>query len=282
MRCGILLGSMLNNSETWMNLSKKNIEELEKPDKVLKDKLFGTKSSTVFYYLELGILPAKYVIMRKRLKFLKYIIDEPIETMIRKVFEEQRKETRKGDFVNLFSEDFKQLELKTEFKDIEGFTKSAWNKKINEITENLAFKALVNENANKSKTKHIIYKQLEMSDYLCENKNTRVSKTIFSIRAGTLDLKQLNPWKYNDNLCVMCNLKEESLDHFMNCNSYDRENISWEDIFQDNKEKLFEIGIEAMTRMTIRGKKKEEDGQASSLVPTAPDSLVFVCRASEE
>ena len=30
--------------------------------------------------------------------------------------------------------------------------------------------------------------------------------------------------------------------------------------------------------MTIRGKKKEEDGQASSLVPTAPDSLVFVCR----
>ena len=52
--------------------------------------------------------------------------------------------------------------------------------------------------------------------------------------------------------------------------------ISWEDIFQDNKEKQFETGREAMTRMTIRGKKKEEDGQASSLVPTAPDSLVFV------
>ena len=51
----------------------------------------------------------------------------------------------------------------------------------------------MNENENKSKTKHIIYEQLEMSDYLCENKNTRVSKTLYSIKAGTLDLKQLNP-----------------------------------------------------------------------------------------
>ena len=58
---------------------------------MLQEQLFGTKSSKVFWYLELGILPAKYMIMRKRLKFLKYIIDEPIETMIRKVFEEQRR-----------------------------------------------------------------------------------------------------------------------------------------------------------------------------------------------
>ena len=95
----------------------------------------------------------------------------------------------------------------------------------------------MNDNENKSKTKHIIYKQLEMSDYLCENKNTRVSKTLYSKKAGTFYLKQVNPWKYNDNLCVMRNLKEESLDRFIHCNSYGRKNISWEDIFQDNKEK---------------------------------------------
>ena len=77
--------------------------------------------------------------MRKRLKFLKCIVDEPIETMVCNFFKEQRKETRKGDFVNCISEDLKKLELKTEYKDFEGFTKSAWNKKISDINENLAF-----------------------------------------------------------------------------------------------------------------------------------------------
>lgn len=277
MRDGILMSALLNNAETWINITKKNTMNLEKPDKMLQEKLFEIKSSKVFYYLELRILPAKYVIMKKRLKFLKYILDEPMETMITQVFEEQRKETRKGDFINLISDDFEKLELKTKFKEIEQYTKFAWNNLINSKTEHAAFKALARENENKSKTKHIVYKKLEMSDYLCENRNTNISKTIYSIRAGSLDLKQLNPWKYYDNLCVMCSLKEESFDHLMNCNSYGRKNIFCEDIFQDMKEKQFEIGKEAMIRMKIREKKKEEDGQASSLVPTAPDRPV--CRA---
>ena len=69
MRNGILIGSLLNNSETWIHLTKKNIEEIEKPDKVLKDKLLDSKSSTVFYYLEFGMLPAKYVILKKDSSF---------------------------------------------------------------------------------------------------------------------------------------------------------------------------------------------------------------------
>ena len=61
---------MLNNSETWINLTKKNLEELEKPDKLLKDRLFEKRSSTVFYSLELGIIPAKYVILTKKIEVL--------------------------------------------------------------------------------------------------------------------------------------------------------------------------------------------------------------------
>ena len=98
MRNGILIGSLLNNSETWIQLTKKNIEEIEKPDKVLKDKLLDSKASTVFYYLEFGMLPVKYVILKKRLKFLKYILDEDINSMIRRVFEEQKKERKKVTF----------------------------------------------------------------------------------------------------------------------------------------------------------------------------------------
>ena len=50
MRNGDLVGSMLNNSESWMLLTQKNIEDLEKPDVVLKEQLFESKSTKVFYY----------------------------------------------------------------------------------------------------------------------------------------------------------------------------------------------------------------------------------------
>ena len=54
-------------------------------------------------------------------------------------------------------------------------------------------------------------------------------------------------------------------------------NIDWEDIFENKKENQFEIGKEAKIRLEIREIKKEEDGQASSLAPTAPDRLDLYC-----
>ena len=65
MREGMLLGSMLTNAESWINMTKKDIEALEKPDTFLQRSIL-TKTGNpckVFMYLELGILPIKYVII---------------------------------------------------------------------------------------------------------------------------------------------------------------------------------------------------------------------------
>ena len=69
MREGLLLASMLNNSESWIDVTKQDIENLEKPDKMLMKTILGTHGNpcTVFMYLELEFLPVKYVIMKKRL-----------------------------------------------------------------------------------------------------------------------------------------------------------------------------------------------------------------------
>ena len=67
------------------------------------------------------------------------------------------------------------------------------------------------------------------------------------------------------------------MEHFMNCYRYERKNIDWEDIFENDIEKQFEIGKDAKIRLEIRENKKEEDGQASSLAPTAPDTLDLYC-----
>ena len=49
--------------------------------------------------------------------------------------------------------------------------------------------------------------------------------------------------KYFDNLCVMCETRSETIEYFMNCESY--ENITpeknWKLMFDENTDKQFEI-----------------------------------------
>ena len=77
---------------------------------------------------------------------------------------------RKGDFINLINIDLKELEMNIQYKEIEKNSKSVWNNMINQSTEKVAWKSSqkFSNSQTKSKTKHIKYEQLEMSDYLLE------------------------------------------------------------------------------------------------------------------
>jgi hypothetical protein len=69
MREGILLGSLLTNSESWINVTNQDISELEKPDTHLLRKVLDSSASKCFMMLELGIIPVRFVLMKKRLQF---------------------------------------------------------------------------------------------------------------------------------------------------------------------------------------------------------------------
>ena len=97
LRGGLLLGSLLSNIEAMVNVTETALDKLEKPDLVLQENLLPStgNASKCFRYLELGITPVKYVIMEKRLQFLKYILDENMESMISQVYHEQKKRKQK-------------------------------------------------------------------------------------------------------------------------------------------------------------------------------------------
>ena len=271
MRNGMLIGAMLNNSETWVNVNKSDTDKLDKPDKHLSEKLFETKCAKAFTYLEMGILPVKFVIMAKRLKFLKHILEESMDSLIRQVYETQKMESRKGDFVYLTKEDLKVVELEIKETEIAKYSNKEWSRKVNEQVEKAALKELLNENREKLKTKHLEYKFLEIQSYLKENKNTELSKVIFQIRSGTFDIKAWKPWKYGDNLCVMCQLKEENIYHFFKCESYKSETINYEDIYENNADLQVKVAKEAKKRQQTREIKLQEVGQDSLPAPDAPD-----------
>ena len=63
MRESMLLRSLLNNSETWISVKKKDLERLEKPDTMIQRNILGTSGnpSKAFMYLELGFIPVKFM-----------------------------------------------------------------------------------------------------------------------------------------------------------------------------------------------------------------------------
>ena len=101
-----------------------------------------------------------------------------------------------------------------------------------------------------------MFEELKTSEYLLKNKSTTLSKIIFSLRSKTLDIKTWQPWKYYDNLCVFCELKEETIDHFLVCKTYDNlpQENRWEDVYGNCVERQFEIAKIVKVRIERRMK----------------------------
>ena len=67
MKEGLLLAGLLSSSESWINPTKLDIEQLEKPDTILQRKCLATSGNPgmAFIMLELGIIPIIYILLKK-------------------------------------------------------------------------------------------------------------------------------------------------------------------------------------------------------------------------
>ena len=190
--------------------------------------------------------------------------------MLRQVYDTLKKDSRNGYFVAPVESDKKALKIDITDEDITNVSKCSWKKYLSGKTKDEAFVYLMQENSSKEKTKHIQFEHLQMSQYLWDNESRDLSQTIFKIRSQTLDIKEWQPWKYHDNLCVNCETYSETMDHFVNCKAYGHETeISWIEIFEDNVSRQKEIGRFVKYRHEMRQEilDKKEVGQTSVPAP---------------
>ena len=70
----LFLSSILLNAESWVNLTKGDIEELESLDRTYLRRILEVPSSTPIpaLYLELGVIPISFIIQAKRIMFLHF------------------------------------------------------------------------------------------------------------------------------------------------------------------------------------------------------------------
>jgi hypothetical protein len=103
-----------------VNLSDRGIRTLEKTDEILLSNIleFEANTSNTFKYLELGIYPIRFKIMKRKIIFLQYILMQYKNSMVYKVFMATFENPVKNDFVATCKKYLKQLGIKLTFEEI--------------------------------------------------------------------------------------------------------------------------------------------------------------------
>ena len=84
----MFLSVALLNSESWLNLTQADVNELEQADRLLMRQILGTSSScpSSALYLEMGCVEISLIIKAKRIMFLHYIVSRDEGELISKIF----------------------------------------------------------------------------------------------------------------------------------------------------------------------------------------------------
>ena len=208
------------NFGTW-----KKIEE-EYLRKVLKT---GKGCPLSQLYLEMGIYPARYEIKKLRLLYLKYVLEQKDDSLLKKFLNLQLNQPTRGDWASQIRSDLKEFNITESFEQLKNMTHSRFMGKIKLQIQQHALQYLLGK--RKTKGREIEYQQLEMAEYLTPiNRKMSIEekRMMFSIRNQMVDIKSNFKGGKIEIKCL-CG-ERETMEHIWNCkfaNDGDKLGLSW-------------------------------------------------------
>ena len=182
-------------------------------------------TSNAMKYLELGVYPIRFELMKRSVLFLQYILKQDKSSMLYKVLQATWENPIKNDFVNMCKKYLGILDISLSFTEIEKTSQWSFKKLVKAKTEVAGPKYLLEQKANQTKSMEIKYENLSLQEYFtggyCSKK---ISKLIFKARSKTLDIKTQQKWKYADTSCIGCKIKEESGNELLLCEKLNYQN----------------------------------------------------------
>ena len=128
LRNTLLVSSMLCNSEAWYTVTKAEYDFIETVDLMFMRKLLDAPLGTPkeMLYLELGCLPFRDIIQRRRLSYLQYLLQEDPLSMVHRFLDTQVKKKNPKDWVSTVLKDLEELKIDVNFARIKEMKKSTW------------------------------------------------------------------------------------------------------------------------------------------------------------
>ena len=127
-RNSYLISSILSSSEVWYGVTKQEIEQLEQIDEMLVRNFMNCSFSVPkdLLYLELGILPIRYIIQTRRLLYLHHILQQNENSLLFRFFMAQLGEPLSKDWVSQTLADLEELEINLELNSIKSMKKEKY------------------------------------------------------------------------------------------------------------------------------------------------------------
>ena len=265
------MSSILLNSEAWYSIDKRSVEELEKVDNILLNKIFELPSSTpaAFIHLELGTLPIRYIIMVRRLMFLQYILKEQEDTLVHSFLIAQMEDTLKGDWWETVQNNIAELELNISLADIKMMSIESFKNKVKTHAAKAAFHWLNDIKERSKKIGNIQYSEHKIQNYLLSEKlSVQQRKLLTHLRCKMTKVRANYTKMYESIYCQLCLLKrgsfEDSQEHIVLCKSLSEEGeidtgTDYFDIFSEetNKQEKITILIEEKLKKREQMLKKQ-------------------------
>ena len=253
-----LRSSILYASETYYNLRETEVRQLERIEESYMRKILKTKKSCPIsqLYLEFGQSPARFEIMKLRLYFLKYILDEEKESLIKRFLELQIKIPTKNDWASTCKSDLKSLNMNLSFEEIRKMSADKFKEIVKSCCSIKAFEYLLKRRGRKGG--EIEYKELEMATYLLPNSVLKINdqRGIFALRNRMNNIPaNFCSSEENREKCQCGSI--ETNEHIYYCELLNSESIEveFEKIYEGTETEMKNIWTRFKKNFKVRNKK---------------------------
>lgn len=214
---GIIIPKMLTNAETWSNISKQNIIELEKIQNTTIKRLLRLPKGTPSNGLraELGLHSMKWRILKKKLMYIHKIINYPDENLTKNVLLQQRL-IPSPSWLSKLQEECQTIGIELDFDQIALTGKQKWVVYIDKIIKKSEEEELV-EWMKDSKKYKCMQPRIKLKEY-CVKLPTVNAINILKARLGMIHAKDNYHNMYKDISCPICKNQVETTEHLISCN----------------------------------------------------------------
>ena len=243
LRQSLFLSSLLSGCDSWVNLNKSHMEDLNKSDCELLKQILNTPISTprCLVYLELGCQMPEYIVMKQVLMFLQQILKLEKTSLLYKFVMAMEDEPTTNDWLSSAKKYIEKLNINMSLNDIKEMSITKFKRIVKTQSKIICYKQLISE--IKSKGKECNYKKLNLQTYFRANAQiTNIqAKHLFAQRARMYFLKNNFKGAFEKYTCRLCKSTEiESNEHLLLCQKLKEDNeiisihIKYENIFSTN------------------------------------------------
>ena len=250
LREAMLLNGMLTNLEVWHPVNNQQIEVLENVDLMLLRKLLKAHSKTPkeAFFLETGVLPIKYIAVKRRLMYLHNILTKPKTELINKVYEVQKAVFTNKDWFNLVKGNRTELGISLTDEQISVMSKDRYKAVVSKAVDSAAL-GYLNELAAKSdssKSRQLSKSKLIREKYLDDKRFSRSEiELLFALRTEMVpEIKKNFSSQYgSDLLCELCSLHTDCQENLLSCVKLTSQveipcDVEYADIFKNTDKQL--------------------------------------------